>query len=316
LEIKKNSYEYLTVQTAAISKWYGNILGVSDITIEIGKGIHGLLGPNGAGKSTFLKLISGQLKLNIGSIKIFGEQVEDNYNLFKRIGLCPEIDSFYRGITGWEFVLFNSKLLGYKGKKAEKKAEIAIDRVGLLESKNKLISEYSLGMRQRIKLASSIIHEPDLLILDEPLRGIDPLWRVKLRELIKEFEKMGKTVIVSSHILSEVEEMTDSIILIHQGKIFAQGKIEQIREILDTHPHQVSIKSNNIRLIGEKIIASKHILNIKIDDKENRIIINTNNRDNFFESLSKIIVDNKLKIEEISASDDNLQAVFDYLIGR
>ncbi len=316
MEFNKNSYDNLTVQTKAISKWYGNILGVSDITIKIEKGIHGLLGPNGAGKSTFLKLISGQLKLNIGSIKIFGKQLEDNYNLFKRIGLCPEIDSFYIGITGWEFVFFNSKLLGYKGKEAEKKAKIAIDRVGLLESKNKLISEYSLGMRQRIKLASSIIHEPDLLILDEPLRGIDPLWRVKIRELIKEFEKMGKTVIVSSHILSEVEEMTDSIILIHQGKIFAQGKIEQIREILDTHPHQVSIKSNNIRLIGEKIITSKHILNINIDDKDNRIIINTNNRDNFFESLSKIIVDNKLKIEEISAPDDNLQAVFDYLIGR
>jgi len=181
---------------------------------------------------------------------------------------------------------------------------------------NKLISEYSLGMRQRIKLASSIIHEPDLLILDEPLRGIDPLWRVNVIELIRDFEREGKTVIVSSHILSEIEDMTDSIILIHQGKIFAQGKIEQIRDLLDSHPHQVSIKSDNVRLIGEKLIKDKHILNINIEDAINQIIIETNNRDRFFDDLSKIIVDNNLNIEEISSPDDNLQAVFDYLIGR
>ena len=312
----KETGSTLTVQTNSVSKWYGNVLGVSEITINVGRGVHGLLGPNGAGKSTFLKLISGQLKTNIGDVKIFDKPINNNYELFNKIGLCPENDSFYRGITGWEFILFSSKLLGYKGNEAEKRAEKAIDRVGLIESKNKLISEYSLGMRQRIKLASSIIHEPDLLILDEPLRGIDPLWRVKIINLIKEFEMMGKTVIVSSHILSEVEDMTDSIILIHQGKIFAQGKIEQIRNLLDSHPHQISIKCNNPRIVAERIIKDKHILNINFNDEKEQVIINTNNRDRFFDDLSKIIVDNKLKIEEITSPDDNLQAVFDYLIGR
>ncbi len=304
------------VQTDSVSKWYGNVLGVSEISIKIEKGIHGLLGPNGAGKSTFLKLISGQLKTNIGKIKVFGEQINNNYTIFNKIGLCPENDSFYKGITGYEFILFSSKLLGFKGKDAEEKTAKAIERVGLTDSKNKLISEYSLGMRQRIKLASSIIHEPDLLILDEPLRGIDPLWRVKIIEIIKDFERMGKTVIVSSHILSEVEDMTDSIILIHQGKIFAQGKIEQIRGLLDSHPHQISIKCNNPRLIAGNIINGQHILNIKFDNDAEQIIVNTNNRDKFFDDLSKIIVDNNLKIEEITSPDDNLQAVFDYLIGR
>jgi len=304
------------VQTESVSKWYGNVLGVSEISIKIGKGIHGLLGPNGAGKSTFLKLISGQLKTNIGKIKVFGEQINNNYTIFNKIGLCPENDSFYKGITGYEFILFSSKLLGFKGKEAEQKTAKAIERVGLTDSKNKLISEYSLGMRQRIKLASSIIHEPDLLILDEPLRGIDPLWRVKIIEIIKDFERMGKTVIVSSHILSEVEDMTDSIILIHQGKIFAQGKIEQIRGLLDSHPHQISIKCNKPRLIAGSIINDQHILNIKFNNDAEQIIVNTNNRDMFFDDLSRIIVDNKLKIEEITSPDDNLQAVFDYLIGR
>ncbi len=313
MEIQKTSE---IVQTNNVSKWYGNVLGVSEISIKISKGVHGLLGPNGAGKSTFLKLISGQLKTNIGNVKLFGEEIDNNYNLFNRIGLCPENDSFYKGITGWEFILFSSKLYGFIGKDAEKKAERAIKRVGLFDSRNKLISEYSLGMRQRIKLASSIIHEPDLLILDEPLRGIDPLWRVKIIELIKEFENMGKTVIVSSHILSEVEDMTDSIILIHQGKIFAQGKIDQIRDLLDSHPHQISIKSNDPRLIAGKIVNDKHILNINFNDNKDQVIVNTNNRDQFFNDLGKIIVDNKLKIEEITSPDDNLQAVFDYLIGR
>lgn len=316
MEKQKESLNEPIVKTNSISKWYGNVLGVSEISVKIEKGIHGLLGPNGAGKSTFLKLISGQLKTNIGNIKIFGEEIKNNYMLFNRIGLCPENDSFYKDITGWEFILFNARLLGFKKNTAKEKAKKAIERVGLTKSKDKLISEYSLGMRQRIKLASSIIHEPDLLILDEPLRGIDPLWRVKVIELIRDFERDGKTVIVSSHILSEVEDMTDSIILIHQGKIFAQGKIEQIRDLLDSHPHQVSIRADNIRLIGEKLIKDKHILNINFNDGMNRVTIETNNRDRFFDNLSRIIVDNKLNIEEISAPDDNLQAVFDYLIGR
>ncbi|MCP4155073.1 MAG: ABC transporter ATP-binding protein [bacterium] len=299
-----------------LSKWYGNILGISEISAEITPGIQGLLGPNGAGKSTFLKIASGQLKQNRGDITIFGENVYNNYKLFRKIGLCPEHDGFYREVTGWEFMIFRAQLCGFKGEEARQKAGIALERVGMTENAEKLISAFSLGMRQRLKVASSIVHDPDLLILDEPLRGIDPLWRVKIIKLIKEFGKEGKTVIVSSHILPEIESMTNNITLIHQGKIFAHGDIQEIRGLMDKHPHQISIGCDKPRLLGEKLIQHDFVLNISIDDKKNKIVVYTNNRDNFYDSIMKVIVDNNVEVDEIVSPDDNLQAVFDYLIGR
>lgn len=302
--------------TEKLSKWYGNIQGISEISLQISPGIQGLLGPNGAGKSTFLKIASGQLKQNLGKITIFGESVYNNSSLFARIGFCPEHDSYYRDVTGWEFMLFLAKLHGFKGKKAEDMAGVALERVGMTENAQKSISAFSLGMRQRLKVATSIVHNPELLILDEPLRGVDPLWRVKIIKLVKEFEKEGKTVIVSSHILPEIEAMTNNITLIHQGKIFAHGDIQEIRGLIDTHPHQVSIRCDNPRLAAEKLIHNEFVLKVHVADKENKIVVETNDRENFFDSLMKIIVENRLEVDEMTSPDDNLQAVFDYLIGR
>jgi len=299
-----------------LSKWYGNILGISEISLRISPGIQGLLGPNGAGKSTFLKIASGQLKQNLGFIRIFGEGVYNNYKLFSRIGFCPEHDTFYKDVTGWEFMIFLARLHGFRGKKAVDMAGDALERVGMTENAKKLITAFSLGMRQRLKVASSIVHKPDLLILDEPLRGVDPLWRVKIIRLIREFEKEGKTVIVSSHILPEIEAMTNNITLIHQGKIFAHGDIQEIRGLIDKHPHQVSLQCDKPRLTAEKLIRHDFVLKVHLNDNENRIVIETNNRENFFDSLMEIIAENGLEVEEMTSPDDNLQAVFDYLIGR
>ncbi|MCP4219720.1 MAG: ABC transporter ATP-binding protein [bacterium] len=299
-----------------LSKWYGNIQGVSEITARITPGIQGLLGPNGAGKSTFLKIVSGQLKQSRGNIAIFGEPVYNNHELFSRIGFCPEYDCHYKEATGWEFMMFLSKMHSFKGKEAKEKAAYALERVGMEEHAKKRIGAFSMGMRQRLKIAGSIVHEPELLILDEPLRGIDPLWRVKIIKLIKEFEKQGKTVIVSSHILPEIESMTSSITLIHQGKIFAHGNIQQIRDLLDSHPHKISLQCQNPRLVAEKLVHREYVLNIDFDDEESKIVVMTNNRDKFFDSVMGVIVENELEVAEITSPDDNLQAVFDYLIGR
>jgi ABC-2 type transport system ATP-binding protein len=314
VELNTNTETVLTAEK--LSKWYGNILGISEISVHVTPGIQGLLGPNGAGKSTFLKIASGQLKQNLGKISVFGEPVFNNHTLFSRIGFCPEHDSYYREVTGWEFIIFLARLHGFKGKKAVDMAGAALERVGMTEDANKLISAFSLGMRQRLKVASSIVHNPELLILDEPLRGVDPLWRVKIIKLIKEFEKQGKTVIVSSHILPEIEAMTNHITLIHQGKIFAHGDIQEIRSLIDTHPHQVSIQCNKPRLAAEQLIRHDFILNINLNDEENKLVIETNNRERFFDSMMKIIVENQIEVDEMISPDDNLQAVFDYLIGR
>jgi ABC-2 type transport system ATP-binding protein len=299
-----------------LSKWYGNILGISDINLEIKPGITGLLGPNGAGKSTFLKLAAGQLKPKIGSLQIFGENVFGNHLLFKRIGFCPEHDSAYMEMSGWQFVMLLARLHGFAPSAAAALSEKALAAVGLLESKDRAIKGYSFGMRQRLRLASSILHEPELLMLDEPLRGIDPLWRIKIIQLIKEYEKQGKTVIVSSHILPEIEVMTNEIVLIHQGKIFAKGDIQHIRGLIDSHPHQVSIHCPKPRQLAAKLINSEFVLSIDFDAQGRGITVKTNQRDHFFSALMRLIVEDKLAVEEISSPDDNLQAVFDYLIGK
>ena len=299
-----------------LSKWYGNILGISDINLEIGSGITGLLGPNGAGKSTFLKIAAGQLKPKIGSLTVFGEEVFGNHRLFRRIGFCPEHDSAYAEMSGWQFIMLLARLHGGSEKEAGAMCEKALDTVGLLESKDRQIKAYSFGMRQRLRLASSILHEPELLMLDEPLRGVDPLWRIKIMQLIKDFGRQGRTVIVSSHILPEIESMTSEIVLIHQGKIFAKGDIHRIRGLIDSHPHQVSIRCPEPRQLAQKLIDSAFVLSVDFGSDGRSLTVKTNQRDLFFTALIRLIAAGGLEIEEITSPDDNLQAVFDYLIGK
>lgn len=304
------------IQAEKLSKWYGHILGISDISLDIGKGIKGLLGPNGAGKSTFLKVISGQLKPNIGTIRIFGETVFGNHRLFNRVGFCPEQDSFYAEMTGRRFIRFLASLHGFPPSRDDQQTERALERVGLLENGDKPIKAYSFGMRQRLRIAASIVHDPEVLLLDEPLRGIDPLWRIKIIRMIKDFDKEGKTIIVSSHILPEIEAMTDDIILIHQGKVFAEGNIHYIRSLIDAHPHQISIRCTDARRLAQAMIGSECVQSADFDKKSGSLMLTTDNRDSFYTLLLNTIIDNNLEVEEIASPDDNLQAVFDYLIGR
>ncbi len=299
-----------------LSKWYGNILGISDINLEIGSGITGLLGPNGAGKSTFLKIAAGQLKPKIGTLTVFGETVFGNPRLFRRIGFCPEHDSAYSEMSGWNFILLLARLHGFSGDAATQKSAKALETVGLLESKDRPIKGYSFGMRQRLRLASSILHEPELLMLDEPLRGIDPVWRIRIIQLIKDYGRQGRTVIVSSHILPEIEAMTSEIILIHQGKIFAKGDIHRIRGLIDSHPHQVSIRCPQPRQLAARLIGSDFIHSVEFTADGRGLTVETGQRDLFFSSLMRLIADAGVQVEEITSPDDNLQAVFDYLIGK
>jgi len=304
------------IKAENLSKWYGNVLGLSEISVDISSGIQGLLGPNGAGKSTFLKILTGQLKPNIGEIRIFDQPVFNNHELFHRIGYCPEFDAYYREITGWEFIRFKSALFGYSKKETEERAANALEKVGLSDSKDRKISEYSLGMRQRLKFASSIINDSDLLILDEPLRGVDPLWRIRIIKMLREFEEGGKTIIVSSHILAEIESMTNNVILIHQGKIFAHGDIQEIRDLIGSHPHQISVVCDDTRSLAKQMISGDLLLNIQFVDQNNKVVFETDKRDRFFDKLTYTISNSGINVSEITSPDDNLQSVFDYLIGR
>lgn len=304
------------IQTQNLSKWYGNVLGLSDVTLQIEPGITGILGPNGAGKSTFLKLITGQIKPNIGRVTIHGQKVWNNYALFAQIGFCPEQDSFYEELTGWQFLTNLLKLHHFSPEEIKEKAEKALDIVELTKDKDRVIRSYSRGMRQRLKVAQSIAHDPDIIILDEPLNGLDPLGRRKIIRLVKEYKGEGRMIVVSSHVLPEIEAMTNRIILIHQGKIFAQGDIHYIRDLIETHPHIISIKCSQPRLLAEKFIRYDYVLKVHFDLQRKSLLVETDNRDKFFSLLPSLFRDSNIHVEEITSPDDNLQAVFDYLIGK
>jgi ABC-2 type transport system ATP-binding protein len=304
------------VETSKLSKWYGNVLGLSDVSLEIEPGITGLLGPNGAGKSTFLKLITGQIRPSIGTVRIFDQKVQNNQALFSRIGFCPENDSFYEEMTGWVFLTSLLQLQGFSGGEIRSRAEEALDIVDLSADKDRLIRAYSRGMRQRLKFAQAIAHDPEVIILDEPLSGLDPLGKRKLIRLIKAYREEGKTVIVSSHVLPEIEALTRSIILIHQGKVFAKGDIHYIRDLIESHPHMVSIRCADPRGLAGQLLGEDYVLKVHFGLDGKSVLVETNNRDKFFALLLSLLVKNRMEVEEITSPDDNLQAVFDYLVGK
>lgn len=303
------------VEMTELSKWYGQVIGVNDISLSIGAGVTGLLGPNGAGKSTLLKLMVGQLKPSRGSISVLGESIWNNPGLNRRIGYCPEQDSFYDNMTGFRFVVNLARLTGYSKQEAEERALNAIKIVDLLDNKDKKIGAYSKGMRQRIKLAQSLVHNPELLFLDEPLNGMDPIGRRSTIRLIKELDAKGKSIIVSSHILHEIEAMTENVLLITNGRIRAEGKVHEIRELIDEHPHNVYINCNKPRLLASILIEYDDIASIKLGSEDHSLVIETIKPDDLYSRLPEIVLENNIKVENLYSPDDNLQAVFRYLVG-
>ena len=302
------------VQTENLSKWYGQVIGVNDITVTIKAGVTGLLGPNGAGKSTLLKLMTGQLKPTKGTLTVLGEPVWNNPNLNRRVGYCPDQDAFYEFMTGFELVRFLAILHGYSREEAEARTMKAIETVDLVEEKDKQIGAYSKGMRQRIKLAQALVHSPELLFLDEPLTGMDPIGRRQAIRLIRALAESGMSVIVSSHILHEIESMTSTILLIHHGRILAEGNISHIRELIDEHPHNVYVRCDNPRLLALICVGFEDVASVKFDSLDGGMLIETHKPDDFYSRLPEIVIENNIQIEKLYSPDDNLQAVFKYLV--
>jgi ABC-2 type transport system ATP-binding protein len=296
-----------------VSKWYGQVIGLNDVTLQVSPGITGLLGPNGAGKSTLMKLITGQLKPSKGTIRVLGEPIWQNPALYNRIGFCPEQDAFYERMTGLEWVVALVRLNGVTEESAIAMARAAIDMVDLSEAVDKKIGAYSKGMRQRIKMAQALAHGPELLILDEPLAGMDPLARRKTIRLIKEWGRAGRSVIVSSHILHEIESMTSNILLINQGRILAEGNVHQIRDLIDEHPHTVHVKADETRALARALLAEDHVLSLKFES--DALVVQTGRPDTFYARLTALAASGELgAIHEVTSPDDNLQAVFKYLV--
>jgi ABC-2 type transport system ATP-binding protein len=301
------------IATEHLSKWYGQVSGLNDVTVTVPPGITGLLGPNGAGKSTFMKLVTGQLKPSKGTVTILGEPIWANPALYHRIGFCPEQDSFYERMTGLAWVTALVTLNGLEHDEAEAAATRALEAVDLLDAADKKIGAYSKGMRQRVKMAQALAHDPDVLILDEPLSGMDPLMRRRTIRLIRDWGRAGKSVLVSSHILHEIESMTSNILLINNGRILAEGNVHQIRELIDTHPHSVFIRAQDPKALARALLVEDGVISMRFEP--GAVSIETARPDAFYARLTDMAATGEAGvIDEVTSPDDNLQAVFKYLV--
>ncbi len=300
------------VETHRLCRWYGPVIALNDVTLEIGKGVTGLLGPNGAGKSTLMKVLSGQFRPSNGSARIFGQEIWNNPAVLSRIGLCPEHDSFYEDWSAMKFVAYLTRLHGYTAHEADKIAIRTLEIVGLGDRKDTPIKTFSKGMRQRTKLAQAIAHDPEVLFLDEPLIGTDPIGRRRVIELVWELADRGKAVVVSSHVLHEVEEMTDNILLINKGRVIADGEVAEIRGMIDEHPHLIFIDAaEDSRRFAQELAEFNDIQSITFE--EDGIRIATSDPNACYTRIPKIALEKGIKVRRITSPDNDLAAVFRYL---
>lgn len=297
-----------------VSRWYGEVIGVNDIDVSIPAGVTGLLGPNGAGKTTLIRLITGQIRPSKGEVRVLGESVWNNAGIYRRIGLCPDLDSFWETMTGFEFVRYMARLAGYSTGDASARALAQLERVSLTYAKDRKVGGYSKGMRQRVKLAQAMVHDPELVVLDEPLTGLDPVGRREVIELVRELGEQGRHVVVSSHILHEVEAMTPRILLIHRGRIVAAGEVHDIRSMIDEHPHRIEIECDDVRALARKLLDYDDVIRVAIEDDANRLRVETIRPDDFYSRVPELAIETGIGIERMTSSDDNLEAVFHYLV--
>jgi len=298
-----------------VSKFYGEILGVNRVNLQIAPGITSLVGPNGAGKSTVMNLMTGLLRPTRGSISLLGIPTDEPERLFRKVGYCTQFDSFPRGMTGREFI--NSFLLvhGFDRKRANELSQVALERVNLVEAADRKVAGYSKGMRQRIRLAQAIAHEPSVLILDEPLNGLDPMVRAETIALFRKLASEGLHLIISSHILHEVDMMSDRVVLLNNGYIVAEGNIHGVRDEMEEHPMQILIRCDQPTRLAAYVFAQDHVVEAKVHNDRRGLFVKTRDADRFYLMLNRAVAEGEVNVESVAPVDDDLSAVYQYLIG-
>lgn len=297
-----------------VSKFYGEILGVNRVNLSIPPGITALVGPNGSGKTTLMNLMTGLIRPTQGRVEVLGYKTNDPENLFKIVGYSTQFDAFPKGLTGLQFIDSYLRLSGRDSVEAQRLAFQAIERVGMVEAANRNVASYSKGMRQRIRLAQAIAHDPKVLVLDEPLNGLDPLARSEMIALFKYAAAQGCYVIISSHILHEVDVISDQVILISNGYIVAEGAIQNLRSEIREHPTQILIRCNRPRELAAKIVASEDTIEVSLHKDEHGLLLKTRDADKFYLALNQI-ASNGIEIESVAPADDDVLSVYEYLIG-
>ncbi|MEU5288148.1 ABC transporter ATP-binding protein [Streptomyces sp. NPDC020755] len=299
-----------TIEIDHTSRWFGNVVAVNDVSMTVGPGVTGLLGPNGAGKSTLINMMGGFLAPSTGKVTLDGRPIWRNEAVYKKIGIVPEREGMYDFLTGKEFVVANAELQGLGGAEAQK----ALATVQMEYAQDRKISTYSKGMRQRVKMASALVHEPSVLLLDEPFNGMDPRQRMQLMELLRRMGDEGRTVLFSSHILEEVEQLASHIEVIVAGRHAASGDFRKIRRLMTDRPHRYLVRSSDDRALAAALIADPSTAGIEVDVTEQALRIQAVDFGRFTELLPRVACEQSIRLLTVSPSDESLESVFSYLV--
>lgn len=309
------SNEAARISADRVGKWFGEVIAVNNCTLNVGTGVVGLLGANGAGKSTLFKMLAGMIEPSHGTVRVFGRKLRRDVGWYRRVGFCPESDALPGWMTGREFLSLMLRLMEFEKAEVNRRVDYWLDRFELTDAANRRMGGYSKGMRQKMKLAQAMAHDPDVIFLDEPLNGMDPVSRKQSIDLVQELGAAGRTVLVSSHILPEVESMTSQIILIDRGKVLAEGGITEIRDKMPEHPTTVALVSADVRRLAGFLVGQDHVVGVEIESDE-RVVVRTAHALGFYRALPGWILENDLSVDEILTLDDSLEAVFQYLTER
>ena len=299
-----------------VSKWYGTVLALNQVTLELTGGITGLVGANGAGKSTLLRMANGQLKPTLGRVSVRGVDAWD-WRARRLVGYCPDADAFYEDLSGRRFVWVMARLCGFTRAEATRRTEMVLERVGMAQRADRKLRGYSKGMRQRIKLAQALLHDPELLILDEPLSGIDPLGRQELLELFQSLAGQGKCLLISSHELEALEKLTNHVAIMARGRVAAVGTLVQIRDLLDDYPLSVRIEIDRPRDLGRLLLGVPEVLAVDVCPKGDSpaLEVKARNPKRFFEALAQIVIEEQLEVRRVEPLDESAHAILGYLLG-
>lgn len=298
-----------------VSKFYGEVLGVNRVHLSLPPGVTSLVGPNGSGKTTLMNLMTGLVRPTQGRISVLGLTPDQSEDFFRYVGYCTQFDSFPKGVTGYEFIYQLLKLRGITSVEAHRLTVEAIDRVGMGFAASRNVAGYSKGMRQRIRLAQAIAHHPTVLVLDEPLNGLDPMARAESIALFEALGKEGMHVIISSHVLHEVDKISDQVVLMSFGYVVAEGQIHGVRSEVKEHPMQILVRCGNPNLLASRLFRHDHVVEAKLSQDGKGVLVRTRDADEFYLLLNRVVVEEEITVDAVAPADDDVNSVYQYLIG-
>ena len=299
-----------------VSRFYGEVLGINNVSLSIPPGITSLVGPNGSGKTTLMNLMTGLIHPTEGEIRVLGIPPDHPERLCRVLGYCAQFDAFPKGITGYQFIYSFLRMYGMSDAECDRRARSGLELVGLTQAADRPVAAYSKGMRQRVKLAQATAHDPRVIVLDEPLNGLDPLARSEAIAIFRQWGAEGRHVLVSSHILHEVDQISDQVILLSQGYVVAEGQIQGVRSEVKEQPMQIQVRCDKPGLLAARLFLQDHVVEAKLAPDGKGLLLRTRDADSFYLLLNKVILDAGLEVELVAPADDDVNSVYQYLIGE